>query len=162
MPPPGSADVVRGEGPGSFATFLAHFLILLAAWTVTIKFLFPIVFSLFEGSPVLSHVYWDFWWVVHLWLAWALLNWRPYARALAIAVSLIEIAIILTKFAFFLAAPEWTIWTTNWFINKLFVLACFGLMLPYFALFRRRDPRPSSAVSEGAEIAAAARAAASD
>jgi hypothetical protein len=162
MPRPGSADLRQAEGPGSFATFLAHFLIVLAAWTVTIKFLFPIVFSVFEGTPLLSHVYWDFWWVVHLWLAWALLNRRPYTRALAIAVSVVEIAIILTKFAFFLSAPEWTIWTTNWFINKLFVLACFGLMLPYFALFRRRGSRPSSAVSEGAEIAAAAKAAASD
>jgi hypothetical protein len=137
MPPPGSADLPRAEGPGSFATFLAHFLILLAAWTVTIKFLFPIVFSVFEGTPLLSHVYWDFWWVVHLWLAWALLNRRPYTRALAIAVSVVEIAIILTKFAFFLSAPEWTIWTTNWFINKLFVLACFLLVLPYFIFYRR-------------------------
>ena len=26
--------------------------------------------------------------------------------------------------------------TTNRFINNLFVLACFALMLPYFALYR--------------------------
>jgi hypothetical protein len=137
MPPPGSADLRRAEGPGGFATFLAHFLILLAAWTVTIKFLFPAVFSLFEGSPLTTHIYWDFWWVVHLWLAWALLDWRPYTRALAIGVSVVEIAIILTKFAFFLTSPEWTIWTTNWFVNKLFVLACFLLVLPYFVFYRR-------------------------
>ena len=137
MPRPGSADLVRAEGPGAFAIFLAHALILLAAWTVTIKFLFPIAFAAFEGSPLLSHVYWDFWWVVHLWLAWALLRWPPYTPALAIGVSAVEIAIILTKFAFFLAAPEWTIWTTNWFINKLFVLACFLLVLPYFIFYRR-------------------------
>jgi hypothetical protein len=159
MPRPGSADLPP-EGPDGFAVFLAHFLILLAAWTVTIKFLFPVGFSVFEGTPLLAHAYWDFWWVVHLWLAWALLTWRPYARALAIAVSAMEIAIILTKFALFLAAPEWTIWTTNWFINKLFVLACFGLMLPYFALFRDRRARPSWAGSAGETIAA--KAAASD
>ena len=136
MPRPGSADL-RREGPGGFATFLAHFLIVLAAWTVTIKFLFPIVFALFEGAPLTSHIYWDLWWVVHLWLASALLKWRPYTPALAIGVSVVEIAIILTKFAVFLAAPEWTIWTTNWFINKLFVLACFLLVLPYFVFYRR-------------------------
>jgi hypothetical protein len=121
--------------------FLAHFLIVLAAWTVTIKFLFPIAYALSEGVPLATYIYWDFWWAVHLWLAWALLRWQPYTYALALGVSAVEIAIIVTKFALFLAAPEWTIWTTNWFINKLFVLACFSLMLPYFALYRprRRD-----------------------
>lgn len=117
--------------------FLAHFLIVLAAWTVTIKFLFPIAYALGHGAPVGTYIYWDFWWVVHLWLASALLRWPPYTFALAIGISTLEITIILTKFALFLAAPEWTIWTTNWFINKLFVLACFCLMLPYFVIYRR-------------------------
>lgn len=130
-------------------TFLAHFLILLAAWTVTIKFLFPVAFALAEGAPLASYIYWDFWWVVHLWLAWALLRRPPYTIALALGVAVVEIAIIVTKFAFFLAAPEWTIWTTNWFINKLFVLACFCLMLPWLALRRRRR-------HERAELAAGA------
>jgi hypothetical protein len=119
--------------------FLAHFLVLLAAWTVTIKFLFPVSYALWEGAPVASYIYWDFWWVVHLWLARSLLRWRPYAYALAIGVSIAEVAIISVKFVLFLAEPEWTIWTTNWFINKLFVLVCFCLMLSYFAVhaFRR-------------------------
>jgi hypothetical protein len=116
--------------------FLAHFLIVLAAWTVTIKFLFPIAYALGEDVPLLAYIYWDFWWVIHLWLAWALLRWQQYTHALAIGVSALEIAIIVTKFALFLAAPEWTIWTTNWFINKLFVLACFCLLLPYFVFYR--------------------------
>jgi hypothetical protein len=83
--------------------------------------------------------------VVHLWLAWALLRWQPYSYALALSVSVSEIAIIVTKFAVFLADPEWTIWTTNWFINKLFVLACFCLLLPAVALQRRRGFRHASA-----------------
>jgi hypothetical protein len=116
---------------------LAHFLIVLAAWTVTIKFLFPIAYALGEGVPIGTHIYWDFWWVIHLWLAWALLRRPPYTYALALAVSVIEIVIIVTKFALFLSDPTWTIWTTNWFINKLFVLACFVLMLGYLALHRR-------------------------
>jgi hypothetical protein len=120
--------------------FLAHFLIVLAVWTVTIKFLFPIGYAMAYGLPLGSHVYWDFWWVVHLWLAWALLHWRSYTYLAAIMVSVVEIAIVVTKLAWFLAAPDWTIWTTNWFINKLFVLLCFGLMLPYLVL-RRRDLR---------------------
>lgn len=118
--------------------FLAHLLIVLAAWTVTIKFLFPIGYALAYGLPLGTHIYWDFWWVVHLWLAWALLRWKPYTWLLAIGVSAAEILIVVTKLALFLAAPAWTIWTTNWFVNKLFVLLCFCLMLPYFVL-RRRD-----------------------
>jgi hypothetical protein len=117
--------------------FLAHSLILLAAWTVTIKFLFPIAYALGYGLPIGTHIYWDFWWVAHLWLAWALLHWRAYTYALAVGVSVVEIAIIVLKFALFLPAPEWTIWSTNWFINKIFVLACFGIMLPYFLAHRR-------------------------
>jgi len=117
--------------------FLAHFLLLLAAWTLTIKFAFPIAFAIWEGAPPLSHIYWDFWWVAHLWLAWALLNWRRYTYALAMVVSVVEIGIIVTKFWLFLDNPVWDIWATNWFINKIFVLACFVLMFGYFARHRR-------------------------
>ena len=125
--------------------FLAHFLIVLAAWTVTIKFLFPVAYALGEGAPVTTYIYWDFWWVIHLWLAWALLSWHPYTYALALGVSVVEIAIIVTKLALFLAHPEWTIWTTNWLINKLFVLACFCLLLPTVVLQRRRGHRHTRA-----------------
>jgi hypothetical protein len=83
--------------------------------------------------------------VIHLWLAWALLRWQPYTYALAIGVSAVEITIIVTKFALFLSDPTWTIWTTNWFINKLFVLACFSLMLPYLLICRPVGPSPVSA-----------------
>lgn len=129
--------------------FLAHCLIVLAAWTVTIKFLFPIAYALAEGAPIGTYIYWDFWWVVHLWLAWALLRWQPYTYALAVGVSAIEIAIIVTKLAVFLAAPEWTIWTTNWFINKLFVLACFALMLAYCVVHRRDLRHRSTFIGSG-------------
>jgi hypothetical protein len=148
MPQSGWADPRRAREPDAFATFLAHFLILLAAWTVTIKFLFPAAFALADGRPLATYVWWDFWWVVHLWLAWALLRRPAYTRLLALYVSAAEIAIILTKLALFLAAPEWTIWASNWFINKLFVLACFLLILPY-SLFSH--PRAAaSAVPEAA------------
>ena len=118
--------------------FLAHFLIVLAAWTLTIKFAFPIAFAVWQDLPIHTYIYWDFWWVAHLWLAWALLRWRSYTFPLAIGVSVAEIAIVVIKFVFFLAEPEWTIWTTNWFINKVFVLSCFVLMLSYLAANRRR------------------------
>lgn len=118
--------------------FLAHFLFILAAWTLVIKFVFPVWFAFAEGAPPLSHVYWDFWWVVHIWLGWALLHWRRYTFALAVTVSAAEIAIIVTKFVQFLSAPEWTMWRTNWFINKVFVLACFVLLLGYLLANAKR------------------------
>jgi hypothetical protein len=111
--------------------FFAHFLVILAAWTLVIKFIFPVCYALAQSAPLLTYVLWDFWWVVHLWLAWALLHWRRYTYALALIVSVAEIAIIVTKFVHFLSAPEWTIWRTNWFVNKVFVLACFVLLLGY-------------------------------
>lgn len=117
--------------------FLAHFLFVLAAWTLTIKFMFPACFALWEGQPITSYIYWDFWWIVHLWLGWALLHWQRYTFVLAIGVSITEIAIVITKLAIFLANPEWTIWNTNWFINKIFVLACFSLVLFQFTVNKR-------------------------
>jgi len=112
-------------------TFIAHFLFVLAAWTLVIKYVFPMAYAMAEGVPILTYVFWDFWWVVHIWLGWSLLHWRRYTYAAAIGVSVVEIAIIATKFVSFLSAPQWTIWRTNWFINKIFVLTCFVLLLWY-------------------------------
>ena len=79
---------------------------------------------------------WDFWWVAHIWLGWALIKRPRYLFGLAITVSVIEIVIVVTKFVQFLSAPQWDIWRTNWFINKCFVLACFVLLLGYVLLNR--------------------------
>ncbi len=124
--------------------FIAHFLFVLAAWTLTIKYFFPVAYALAAGAPVSAYIFWDFWWVIHLWLGWALLYWPRYTFGLAITVSIAEIAIVVTKFVLFLSAPEWTIWRTNWFINKIFVLACFILLLTYcFANFQRLRRLPT-------------------
>ena len=129
----------------SFAmlSFFAHFLFILSAWTLTIKFFFPVAYAVAYGVPPGTHIYWDFWWVVHIWLGWALLHWQRYSFALAIAVSVVEIAIIVGKFVLFLSAPQWSVWQTNWFINKLFVLACFTLLLTYCLVNASRLRRPS-------------------
>lgn len=130
--------------------FIAHFLFILAAWTLTIKFVFPIAIALHEGAPLTTHIYWDFWWVIHIWLGWLLLNWRSYTFVAAAVISIAEIAIIVAKFAVFLSAPEWSIWRTNWFINKVFVLACFVLLLGYLVrqVYARRIPRVQALSTE--------------
>ena len=108
--------------------FLAHFLFVLAAWTLVIKYVFPVWYALHYGEPALSHVMWDFWWVAHLWLGWALLARLQYTYWLAMIVSVVEVVIVATKFVVFLSAPTWDIWHTNWFINKVFVIGIFAVM----------------------------------
>lgn len=110
-------------------SFLAHFLFVLVAWTVFIKYLFPMGYSLFYGESLSRYIYWDLWPLGHVWMGWALLARPRYTRALAIVMSVIEIGIIVTFFVWFLSEPEWSIWRTNWFINKVFVLGCFVLLL---------------------------------
>lgn len=116
--------------------FFAHWLIILAAWTLVIKYAFPLVFDTAYDHPLGTHVLWDFWWVIHLWLAYVLVSWKPYTYRFALGVSAVEIIIIVSKFALFFRAPEWTIWQTNWFINKVFVLACFVALMIYLLCHR--------------------------
>lgn len=123
---------------GSWVTFLAHLFLVLVAWTIFIKYLFPVAYALFSGDGWTTHIYWDLWPLAHLWLAWALLARPRYTRVLAILMSVAEIAIITTLFVGFLAEPEWSIWRTNWFVNKVFVLAAFVLVLAT-AVFRPRS-----------------------
>jgi hypothetical protein len=125
--------------------FLAHFLLVLAAWTVVIKYLFPMAYALAEGSPLGTYVFLDFWPVAHVGVAWSLLHWNRFTYPLALVVSVAEIVIVVTKFVYFLADPQWTIWRTNWFVNKIFVLTCFVLLLGY--LLRHPDRSAARAAS---------------
>jgi len=115
--------------PDGWMAFLAHLLFLLAAWSVFIKYVFPVAFALASGEIWFAYVFWDFWPIAHVWLGWALLAQPWYTRWLAAGMAIVEIAIIATLFAGFLADPEWTIWRTNWFVNKVFVITAFGLIL---------------------------------
>lgn len=116
--------------------FLADFLFVLAGWTLVIKYVFPVAYALNQGVPLLTYVMWDFWWVAHIWLGWALIRRPRYTFEIALGISVVEIAIVVTKFIVFLSAPQWDIWRTNWFINKVFVLACFILLLAYVVRYR--------------------------
>lgn len=102
---------------------------MLVAWSVFIKYIFPIAFALFSGEPWNAWVLWDLWPVAHAWLGWALLTQPWYTRWLAVAISTIDIVIIVTLPTGFLVEPDWTIWRTNWFVNECFVLVVFVLIL---------------------------------
>jgi uncharacterized membrane protein SirB2 len=88
--------------------------------------------------------------VAHIWLGWALVRRPRYTFALAITVSVVEIVIVVSKFVMFLSAPQWDIWRTNWFINKVFVLACFVLLLGFLILNRREFGRAGAPSARGA------------
>ncbi len=117
--------------------FFAHFLFILSAWTLTIKWILPVIWAVDQGVLLTTYIWWDFWWVAHIWLGFALLYRARHLLSFVYLVSILEIGIVLTKFFFFLTEPEWTIWTMNWVVNKVFVLALF-LMLLTHALFNRK------------------------
>jgi len=128
-----TSPVQHAQSP--WIRFLAHLFAILVAWTIFIKYLFPIGFALATNEAWATYIYWDLWPVAHLWLAWALLARPWYTRMLAIGMSVVEMLIITTLFIWFLADPDWSIWRTNWFVNKVFVLTAFFLVLGT-ALFR--------------------------
>ena len=72
--------------------------------------------------------------------ALALLRRPFYLEAFAWLVAVSEIVIVATKFALFLSNPQWTIWRTHWFVNKVFVLAAFVLMVVWLARNRHHEP----------------------
>ncbi|HYG65208.1 MAG TPA: hypothetical protein VEL74_21690 [Thermoanaerobaculia bacterium] len=131
----------RPEARG-WITFCVLGLVVMATWTLVVKFLVPLLWYIAERSagrfvgelPVM----WDFWWVAHLVLAWLLWRRHRWAWAFGLLVAVIEIAIVITKFAFYLRQPDLGFWRLLWFTNKVYVLAFFVL---FVALLARRDVR---------------------
>lgn len=132
-------DTVRSP----WIRFLSNLFVVLVAWTIFIKYLFPIGFAWAKDEAWTTYIYWDLWPVAHLWLAWALLARPRYTRLLAIGMSVVEILVITTLFVWFLSDPGWSIWRTNWFVNKVFVLTAFALVLGT-ALLRPESLTPRS------------------
>ena len=71
---------------------------------------------------------WDFWWVAHIWLGWSLLNISNKTYYLGLLICFSELIIIIYKLYNFFVSPNWSIWDTNWMINKVFVLILFLLI----------------------------------
>jgi hypothetical protein len=141
---------VSPRGAQGWITFSVFALVVMATWTLVIKYAAPLLFFAAEraagravaGPPVM----WDFWWVAHLLLA-ALL-WRRDRRAWAVgvAVAAVEVVIVAVKFAVYLQQPDLSFWRLLWFTNKVYVLAFFLFLL---ALLARRDVRDALGASHG-------------
>ncbi len=131
-------------------TFSVFALVVMATWTLVIKYAAPLLFFAAEraaGRPVAGPpVMWDFWWVAHLLLA-ALL-WRRDRRAwvVGMAIAAVEVVIVAVKFAAYLQQPDLSFWRLLWFTNKVYVLAFFLFLL---ALLARRDVRNALGAHHG-------------
>ena len=108
--------------------FLAAWLLLMAGWTIFIKFLFPIFYAVNYGNDIFTYIMWDFWWVAHIWLAYSFLNISRYTFIVGSIISIAELIIIILKLYLFFNSPLWNIWDTNWMINKVIMLILFLLI----------------------------------
>ena len=107
-------------------------LVVMATWTLVIKFLAPLLFRVSEiaaGGPPTAPVMWDFWWIAHLALAWMLWRRHPRARTAGLAIAVLEIAIVAVKLTGWLAAPDLSFWRLLWFTNKLYVFGYFTVLV---------------------------------
>ena len=114
-------------------------LVVMATWTLAIKYVAPILWAAAErsaGRDAVAPIMWDFWWVAHLALAWLFWTGHRFARMTGYVVAIVEIAIVAVKFVLFLRAPDWSFWKLLWFTNKIYVLGFFVVFLA--ALLRRR------------------------
>ena len=78
-----------------------------------------------------------------MWLGYTLLTRPKYLLQFVLVVSVAEIGIVAAKFIFFFSDPVWTVWSMNWFVNKVFVVVCFVLLLLH-AAFRTDEYRHST------------------
>jgi len=135
------------DGLIAFAVFG---LVVMAAWTLVIKYLAPILYVVSERaagrSPGPAPVMWDFWWVAHLALAWLLWRRHAWARAAGMAIAAAEIAVVTVKFIAYMRRPDLSFWRLLWFTNKVYVLAFFVVLL---IVFLRRKGWPAPAADPG-------------
>lgn len=132
----------RNDGARTFAVFG---LVVMATWTIVIKFVAPILYAVSEraaGREVTMPIMWDFWWVAHLVLARTIWIGHRRARAASFAVAGAETAIVVVKLAQWLAHPDLSFWRLLWFTNKVYVLAFFIVLL---AILYRRPAWPAPA-----------------
>lgn len=108
---------------------IASWLVLIVIWTLLIKFIFPITYSLYYEETLTKYIMWDFWWIAHLWLANSFLYLSKNTYYLGILICISELIIIIYKLSVFFIAPQWNIWDTNWMINKIMVLFLFIIII---------------------------------
>jgi hypothetical protein len=147
---PGEAR--RPDGGIAFAVFG---LVVMATWTLVIKYLAPVLYFVSERAagraPDRVPVMWDFWWLAHLALAWLLWHRHLWARPAGLAVSAAEIVIVVVKLFAYARRPDLSFWRLLWFTNKVYVLAYFVALL-IVLLGRQGWPGPAGGRGKAPEV----------
>jgi len=122
-------------------------LVVMATWTLVIKFVAPLAWFVAEraaGRPIAGPpILWDFWWVAHLALAHLLWVRHRWAWGAGVAVAGIEIGTVAVKLALWFSHPDLSFWRLLWLTNKLYVLAFFLLLLALLWKGELRGLRPA-------------------
>ena len=113
----------------NFYTVVSSWLVMIGAWTILIKYIFPVIYSLVYQHALTLNIMWDFWWVAHFWLAYSFLNPSRKTFMVGMIIAISEFFIITYKLTVFCFDPVWSIWQTNWLINKIFVLFTFIMII---------------------------------
>lgn len=117
------------SAPPRWVTATVVAIVVMMAWTVVVKYLVPLLWfwsERFAGrEPAAVPVMWDFWPLAHLLLAVGLWRRARWLWVYAVAVSVVESAIVISKFAVYLGAPRLDLFGLLWFTNKVYVLAFF-------------------------------------
>ena len=142
--------MTRRRAGDAWLTFAVFGLVVMATWTLVIKYLAPALYFVAEraaGRPLeRAPVMWDFWWVAHLGLAWLLWRRHPLVRIAGLGVAAVEIVIVAVKLALYFGHPDLSFWRLLWFTNKLYVLGFFVFLLA-FLLGRQGWPDQASAAA---------------
>lgn len=112
-------------------------LVVMAAWTVIVKFLAPVLFYVAErqaGRPIAGPpVLWDFWWLAHLGIAWLLWHRLPVALLAGRGIAAAEVLIGLGKLALYLRQPDLSFWGLLWLTNRLYAVGFFVFLIVYLS-----------------------------
>lgn len=121
----------RQSSAERFANVAALGLVVMAVWTLVIKFVAPVLYFLSSDGDGTLPIMWDFWWVAHLWLAWLLWKRSGLTWLAGFWIALVEIIIVVTKFILYALEPDTSFWMLLWFTNKVYVLFYFVVFLHF-------------------------------
>lgn len=97
-----------------------------AAFTLMIKYVFPVTWAFYKGAPLTAFIYfWDAWWIAHLYVGRGFLKRQKGVWRWALLLTVAEILIIAVKLLAFTRAPVLDFWRLSWFVNKSLMLVFF-------------------------------------
>lgn len=111
--------------------WMGRALYMFAIWTVTIKFIIPIAWSLIWSLSLTRFILWDAWWIAHLYVGYLLIEKPHKTWPWIFVLTLTEIGVIGFKFIGFYESPVFNVWRMNWYVNKWFMLIYFVFCLEW-------------------------------